>query len=746
MRLSVIIPVHDGGIAFQGALEALAAALRPTDDVIVVDDGSTDDSATVARRCGARVLSVAGGPRGPAVARNQGAAAAHGEILVFLDADVAVRPDTLGKIESCFQAHPEVAALFGSYDAEPPARNWASLYQNLRHHDVHQHGHREASTFWAGCGAVRKQAFFAIAGFDPGYALPEVEDIDLGLRLRRAGHRIWLCPDVQVTHLKCWTLLRLWRSDVCQRAIPWTRLILRERSLPADLNLDWRSRWSALAAWGGVGSAALGVRWPWLGLGTVLAVLIVAVLNAGLLRLFARTGGPLFAVAGLGLQALYFLYSSAVFGILCALAYCRRRHRVIATSPRRLLSVNAWLASVAVVALISLAQGSRNAWDLSNDLRLRYQTARLMLAGENPHHIKATREITPGAGAIIGQDLRSFAPDYLPSAMLPMLPLALLSWGQARLVWLLTNLASALLLVGLLRRWPEVSAIPWRHFLIAVCLWIAGTPFRNNLGLGQNCVFALALTLAAASAQARGRCLLGGVLLALGLFKYAYVWPLVLFLFVLNRGWLTLLVAATLHGAAHLLLCGLMGAHPVGVLAQILPGNAYVFRHGKMLSVWMPYRTLATQFPSLHLPADVLGACALAALLAGLVLLWRRRRASLARSVGWLFVLGLLSTLALTARDYDLSYCLAGWLWLCVVPATAATCWPRVALAGGLLYLTVIHRALEALAQRGCWPDGAWMGRGFNSVLFLVCVASAILLLRTLPKPGSLGGEVFPRP
>jgi len=335
MRLSVIVPVHNGGEDLQRCLQGLAVSTRPPDEIIVVDDGSTDDSAAHAAALAARVVATTAGPRGPAYARNRGAEAATGDVLVFVDADVVVHADTLARIEAVLLGEPEVAALFGSYDDDPPARSAASLYKNLLHHHVHQHGEREAGTFWAGCGAVRRAVFLAAGGFDESYSRPSIEDIELGVRLRQAGHRIRLCPEVQATHLKRWTLASLWRTDIFARAVPWTRLILRQGRLSSDLNLDWRGRLSAVAAWalfgctlllvglGLVGAVPL-VVWP--GLGVLLLTASLAALNADLYGFFFRRGGARFALLAAALHSAYLLYSSLVF--VCLLVSHRLHERL----------------------------------------------------------------------------------------------------------------------------------------------------------------------------------------------------------------------------------------------------------------------------------------------------------------------------------------------------------------------------------------------------------------------------------
>src|ERR1700693_4789638 len=95
--VSVVIPVHNTADHLKQCLEALRASDSMPAECIVVDDGSTDDSAGVATRFGAKVLST-NGRFGPSRARNLGVQSASGDVILFLDADVCVRPDTVSKI------------------------------------------------------------------------------------------------------------------------------------------------------------------------------------------------------------------------------------------------------------------------------------------------------------------------------------------------------------------------------------------------------------------------------------------------------------------------------------------------------------------------------------------------------------------------------------------------------------------------------------------------------------------------
>jgi hypothetical protein len=70
--------------------------------------------------------------------------------------------------------------VFGSYDDSPPAPAFTAQYKNLIHRYYHQRPRREASTFWAGCGAVRRSVFLGLEGFDvERYRVPSIEDIEL---------------------------------------------------------------------------------------------------------------------------------------------------------------------------------------------------------------------------------------------------------------------------------------------------------------------------------------------------------------------------------------------------------------------------------------------------------------------------------------------------------------------------------------------------------------------------------------
>jgi len=334
--MSIIIPVYNGGDHFRCCLEALGQATFTDWELIVVDDGSTDESLALAKEFGALTWQTEG-RQGPARARNEGARLASGHLLVFIDADCAILPDTLAKIAQNFAAHPQLDALFGSYDDEPGTTNFVGQYKNLFHHYIHQHSSAQASTFWTGCGAIKRTRFLALKGFNPRrYSRPSIEDIDLGYRLKQAGGQIRLAREVQVKHLKAWTLTSLLKSDILDRGIPWTRLILAGHVFTSDLNLQTHNRISVVAIYGLLLALVAALFQPIALLIALGLMFLLLWLNWSLYRFFYDKRGLGFALRVVPLHWLYYFYNAISFacGFLLHWRDQLRARPVVSTKPQ----------------------------------------------------------------------------------------------------------------------------------------------------------------------------------------------------------------------------------------------------------------------------------------------------------------------------------------------------------------------------------------------------------------------------
>lgn len=321
LRISAIVPAYRAAHLLPRVLAPLIA-LRDAGElaeVIVVDDVSPDETAQVARDLGACVIVMARNG-GPGAARNRAAREALGDILWFVDSDVI--PDRRGpaRIRAAME-DAEVGAVFGSYDAEPEGKSWFSRYKNLMHRYYHQRAERDARTFWAGCGAVRRDAFLAVGGFDTEtYRIPSIEDIELGYRIRRSGWRIVVDPELLGKHLKVWTPRSAIHTDIFCRALPWSRLMIAREGLHDDLNTGRGERVRAVIA-GALVCSVLALPfapglWP-LALG-MLALALLA--NLPFLRFMRAHGGSLFALKSFLYHQIYYVYSAASY-LWCLFEY-----------------------------------------------------------------------------------------------------------------------------------------------------------------------------------------------------------------------------------------------------------------------------------------------------------------------------------------------------------------------------------------------------------------------------------------
>ena len=322
--LTIVVPVLDGADTLGACLRDLHGSSYTDWELIVVDDGSTDGSMEIAAAAGAKVLQTAG-RQGPGAARNLGARRAHGEVLFFIDADCSAAPETLARAVEVLDQEPQLDALFGSYDDAPSAPGLVARFKNLQHHFVHQQGSEQATTFWAGCGAIRRSVYERLGGFDTQrYGRPCIEDIELGHRLVEGGGQIRLAKDVQVKHHKAWTLGGVLRSDLVDRGIPWTLLLLEEGPAHKGLNLDFRGRWSVvLSVLVGLG-LLLAPAWPRTLMISLGAGVVLLWLNAGFYRLLARKGGPTLLMGGIVMHWLYQLNCAAAYLTGHVLSWSRR--------------------------------------------------------------------------------------------------------------------------------------------------------------------------------------------------------------------------------------------------------------------------------------------------------------------------------------------------------------------------------------------------------------------------------------
>lgn len=295
--ISVVIPAYNAARTLPQTLQALCAAEPPALEIIVVSDGSTDNSAQIAESHGVRVIALDKNI-GAAAAKNRGATAAQGEILFFTDADIVVPRDVIGKLQTAFRTR-GIDGVVGLLDEKIPHANWASQYKNLWMNFTYVRfaAAERIGLFYTSVAAIKRVKFSELGGFDENYRGASIaEDTEFGQRAWGKSIPIVLAPDVRVVHLKAYTFGGVLREDF-KRAYALTLMRLRKRGEPFFTSVPLFYQ--------------LAVPTVYL---AVLLLVVAAVLQNGLLFLAGIIGLVAFYLLNGSLLA--FLYRARGFGFM----------------------------------------------------------------------------------------------------------------------------------------------------------------------------------------------------------------------------------------------------------------------------------------------------------------------------------------------------------------------------------------------------------------------------------------------
>lgn len=252
MRITVAVPCYNGAMFLGRTLESLLTQTRPACQVLVVDDGSTDESRAVAARYPVTLLEHAGN-RGLAAARNTALAAADCEVLLYVDADALAAPDLLEQVERGYAAGGPGLSGVGGQGVEVNLLTAADRWRRAHASQGHGSRARQVPFLYGLCMSYRVEALCRVGGFDPAYRA-NAEDVDLGLRIKAAGGRLLYWPEACVFHQRQDDLASLRRAMVnwyraayrakrLNRAAPQTLLLGTLRRLVEDPLRDlllWR--------------------------------------------------------------------------------------------------------------------------------------------------------------------------------------------------------------------------------------------------------------------------------------------------------------------------------------------------------------------------------------------------------------------------------------------------------------------------------------------------------------------------
>jgi glycosyltransferase involved in cell wall biosynthesis len=206
VNLSVIVPAYNASNDIPGLLNSLRQQTIKDFELIVVDDGSSDDTAEIVRSCECTLIQLPQN-QGPACCRNIGARRSQGEVLVFTDSDCLVAPDWLERIEWNL-ARSQAEAVMGKLELLPSNLLGNSISAlgfpaggSIGFDKIWPVDRDGSTTSLSTCNcAVRREAFWKVGGFDETFPYAGGEDSFLAYNLIKANYKIRYCPDVVVCH------------------------------------------------------------------------------------------------------------------------------------------------------------------------------------------------------------------------------------------------------------------------------------------------------------------------------------------------------------------------------------------------------------------------------------------------------------------------------------------------------------------------------------------------------------------
>src|SRR3989449_72836 len=253
-RVSVVVCSYNGAPTIRDCLEGLSRLAYPNYEVIVVDDGSTDDTAAIARRYNGRLIQTEN--RGLANARNTGLAAATGEIIAYLDDDAYPDPEWLTYLVATFMST-SYAGVGGPNIAPPGDGPIAECVAQAPGGPVHVLVTDRQAEHIPGCNmAFRKSCLDAIGGFDPQFRTAG-DDVDVCWRLQERGWTLGFHPAAMVWHHRRNSVRTYWRQQIGYGRAE----AMLERKWPEKYNGPGHVRWTGRMYGSGL-TRALGWRQP----------------------------------------------------------------------------------------------------------------------------------------------------------------------------------------------------------------------------------------------------------------------------------------------------------------------------------------------------------------------------------------------------------------------------------------------------------------------------------------------------
>ena len=232
------IPCYNGANFLSNLLDSLFRQTTLADEILVINDGSTDATRQIVQQYEVRLINH-NTNLGLACARNTALWNAKGDVIVYFDADTLPHPRSLERILSEY-SNPETIAV-GGQELFTPSSTKVNLWRNLFWRQTH--GQKRIDDAWmlmGLCSSYRKKILMELGGFDEDYKT-NGEDVDIGIRLRKAGYQQAYVPQIGVLHRRSDSLKTL--ISLVYRHSYWQSRALRRNDINPSFQMQTSIRW-----------------------------------------------------------------------------------------------------------------------------------------------------------------------------------------------------------------------------------------------------------------------------------------------------------------------------------------------------------------------------------------------------------------------------------------------------------------------------------------------------------------------
>lgn len=229
--ISVIIPNRNGEATIGRCLQAVFLSQYANFEVIAVDDASTDNSIEAIKQFPCRLIRL-NNHSGASKARNAGAFNSRGDVLFFIDADCVIKEDTLSIVNRIVAEKGSDVIIGGTYTKMPYDKRFFSVFQSVFVNYSETKNANSPDYIATHAMVIAAEIFGKTGGFSEDF-LPILEDVEFSHRLRRAGYKLVIAPEIQVRHIFNYSLFKSIRNAV-RKSMYWTMYSIKNRDLFTD--------------------------------------------------------------------------------------------------------------------------------------------------------------------------------------------------------------------------------------------------------------------------------------------------------------------------------------------------------------------------------------------------------------------------------------------------------------------------------------------------------------------------------